>query len=697
MKNKAFTLVELLGVIALIGILSVVIIPKVGNSINNSKEASYIAQEDMIKKAVNDFLIENTYLLESNDTVTITLGVLKQGGYLPINIKNPKTRKDFSNESLITITKNGNNYDIKLNLVDLENVTETIDSNSPMLVLNGNYIEYVEVNSEYQEKGAYAYSDTGDRLNVSNPTIKQNNNVVSQINTSTLGTYNVIYEVTHNGKTTSATRTVIVRDTEAPTIIFPKDTMIHTSEVAGFDPLNGVSATDNYTNNVTVSANNSSLANLPGNYLITYTATDSSGNTTTERRVINVDGNFANYYVNLEYIESTGTQYIAPGVKANQNTGFDIDFISYDRISYVTGEFGTIFGARTDYRTNGYQLTTYNNTTLQGHFLFGTNETYQNIRYNAGIIPGIRQQISFRNRVLTLPDNTTTTVTNYTFETPSTLTIFAMHQTNIGENGKVRLYNFKLYDGNTLIRNFVPCMRNSDNEVGLYDLVNNKFYINSGTGNFKYKKLDEVSSERLYTRLDYIEATGTQYINSNYYPTPKTGIDADFQFTSVIAQGRVFGIGTSEGTSNFLSFEFYINGSNQFAYAYKDGNGNWVTTSKVADTNRHSINFNLGNNYLLIDYGNIYKQQLQGTATVQSQYPIYIMAENYDGTSVRWYPDKTKIKLYSFRIYEDGVLQRNMLPVVRNSDGIAGLYDTLNDVFYKSNGSDEFIKGNPTN
>ena len=132
MKNKAFTLVELLGVIALIGILSVVIIPKVGNSINNSKEASYIAQEDMIKKAVNDFLIENTYLLESNDTVTITLGVLKQGGYLPINIKNPKTRKDFSNESLITITKNGNNYDIKLNLVDLENVTETIDSNSPI-------------------------------------------------------------------------------------------------------------------------------------------------------------------------------------------------------------------------------------------------------------------------------------------------------------------------------------------------------------------------------------------------------------------------------------------------------------------------------------------------------------------------------------------------------------------------------------
>ena len=96
MKNKGFTLAELLGVIVLLGILSTVIIPKIGDSIQSSKETAYKAQENTIKKAVDDFLIENTELLETNETITIKLGTLKQGGYLPLNIKNPKTKKDFS-------------------------------------------------------------------------------------------------------------------------------------------------------------------------------------------------------------------------------------------------------------------------------------------------------------------------------------------------------------------------------------------------------------------------------------------------------------------------------------------------------------------------------------------------------------------------------------------------------------------------
>lgn len=34
------------------------------------------------------------------------------------------------------------------------------------------------------------------------------------------------------------------------------------------------------------------------------------------------------------------------------------------------------------------------------------------------------------------------------------------------------------------MRNFIPCYRRSDNVIGLYDLVENKFYTNAGTGNF---------------------------------------------------------------------------------------------------------------------------------------------------------------------------------------------------------------------
>lgn len=491
MKNKAFTLVELLGVIVLLGILGVVIIPKVGDSITNSKETAYITQEEQIKKAAYDFIVDNIELFDNTNTITIKLGVLKQKGYLPINIKNPKTRKNISNESTITITKTNEKFEITLNLIDLIEVTENIDNNSPIIVLNGNYVEYInvnsnetEINSNLIENGAKAYSSTGVELTEITTQIKIGETEKTSIKTNTLDTYEITYTVTDNGKTTSATRTVIIRDNEAPQITFQKETNLHVSEVETFNLEKDLVITDNYDSNPILTIN-STLANRPGNYVVMYTAIDSSGNQTTERRVINVDGNFANYYTNLEYIESTGTQYIDTGVIANQDTGFDIDFISYNEIAKGTAYgSGTIFGARKTYRDSGFQLTTFNETNLLGHFLFGTNNTITNIRYSAGIIPGTRQQISFRNRVLTLPDNTTTSVTNYTFETPSTLTIFALHQTSISENGKVRLYNFKLYDGDRLIRDFMPCYRNSDGLAGLYDEVNDTFYTNAGTGEF---------------------------------------------------------------------------------------------------------------------------------------------------------------------------------------------------------------------
>ena len=289
MKNKAFTLVELLGVIVLLGILGVVIIPKVGDSITNSKETAYITQEEQIKKAATDFIIDNTELLETTDTITIKLGVLKQKGYLPINIKNPKTRKNISNESLITITKEGNNYNIQVSLIDLENVTENVDDNSPIIVINGSYIEYVEVNSTYEEKGAKAQTSTGQRIDNISIQIKQNNQEKTSVDTSQLLTYNVIYSATDtNGKTTSVTRTVIVRDSKAPTITFPTETTLIANQVNGYDLRQSVIVSDNYDTNTTLSIN-SGLSNLPGKYVVTYTAKDSSGNEITERRVIIVE------------------------------------------------------------------------------------------------------------------------------------------------------------------------------------------------------------------------------------------------------------------------------------------------------------------------------------------------------------------------------------------------------------------------
>lgn len=51
-------------------------------------------------------------------------------------------------------------------------------------------------------------------------------------------------------------------------------------------------------------------------------------------------------------------------------------------------------------------------------------------------------------------------------------------------NGKFRFKEVKLYDNDILVRDLVPCYRIVDRKVGMYDLVNDIFYTNAGTGEF---------------------------------------------------------------------------------------------------------------------------------------------------------------------------------------------------------------------
>ena len=48
----------------------------------------------------------------------------------------------------------------------------------------------------------------------------------------------------------------------------------------------------------------------------------------------------------------------------------------------------------------------------------------------------------------------------------------------------MRLYSCKIYNNEKIIRNFIPCYRKTDGVVGVYDLVEKKFYTNLGTGTF---------------------------------------------------------------------------------------------------------------------------------------------------------------------------------------------------------------------
>ena len=68
--------------------------------------------------------------------------------------------------------------------------------------------------------------------------------------------------------------------------------------------------------------------------------------------------------------------------------------------------------------------------------------------------------------------------------TGGTLYLFSVHNGGSYTSASAKLYSCKIYKNGTLIRDFVPC-RNASGTLGLYDLTNNRFYENAGSGDFE--------------------------------------------------------------------------------------------------------------------------------------------------------------------------------------------------------------------
>jgi len=78
-----------------------------------------------------------------------------------------------------------------------------------------------------------------------------------------------------------------------------------------------------------------------------------------------------------------------------------------------------------------------------------------------------------------------TTGTIRTFTTPQNLIVFGYYSSPTTRSlSAIRLYHLKLWENNIIVRDFIPCYRNSDGEIGLYDSINDIFYTNQGTGVF---------------------------------------------------------------------------------------------------------------------------------------------------------------------------------------------------------------------
>ena len=107
MNDKAYTLIELLAVIIILGLILTLTTPKIIDLLNNSKENIYERQKELIIDAAQRWAVDNIQKNSTNDYITIE--ELKKDGYINKDtVNNPKTKENMG--GCVFITKDNNKY-----------------------------------------------------------------------------------------------------------------------------------------------------------------------------------------------------------------------------------------------------------------------------------------------------------------------------------------------------------------------------------------------------------------------------------------------------------------------------------------------------------------------------------------------------------------------------------------------------------
>lgn len=197
-------------------------------------------------------------------------------------------------------------------------------------------------------------------------------------------------------------------------------------------------------------------------------------------------------YTRLQYLKSTGKQYIDTRLIPTNNTGFKLKFSTENKNTNSTGSFGTMFGVRYNYAKNGFQLSTFSLGgwgVLNGSFFYGTDFVDDtSARYDPYFYePNTIQTVSLRDGIFTRATGEEINVLPPDLVINESLLLYALKETSrdvVDEKAKMSLYECEFYEGDRVIRHFIPAKRNSDSEYGLYCTITKQFYTNSGSGSF---------------------------------------------------------------------------------------------------------------------------------------------------------------------------------------------------------------------
>ena len=371
------------------------------------------------------------------------------------------------------------------------------------------------------------------------------------------------------------------------------------------------------------------------------------------------------YDAEIAYLESDGNAYIDTDIVLTSAHIIDIDFTHKASQRLIGTRSSTIasigfYGSTVDLYANA---TTITNGRLTSTFTVGT-------RYKVHVENG-KRQIKDSNNVVLAQNTFWAESFNTGYKTP----IFALRWNNSSPSADVGcIHSISItYQGNKIL-DMIPVRKGTTGY--LFDKVSGKLFGNAGTGSFTLGQ--DVGEGAEAEEVAFLQGTGTQYINTGYYPNNKTVLHAKYRCTTT-GDTPLFVRWT--GASTYDTFGAYVRYTTQSIIYY----GRY-SNSKLAFID-HDVSEDVE---LTIGLTSI---TLNGETTpitreaFTSTYPLWLFYGNNMGELL----GVSHARIYSCTISEDGVTLLDLIPVQYN--GIGYMYDKVSGQLFGNKGTGKFIIG----
>lgn len=267
-----------------------------------------------------------------------------------------------------------------------------------------------------------------------------------------------------------------------------------------------------------------------------------------------------------------------------------------------------------------------------------------------------------------------------TFSNQRTIAIFGINSggTILSPASPIDVCSCKIYKNGVLVRDYTAVNSPS---VGLYDAVSGTVFTNAGSGSFTYGEFDK----NAYTPLEYISDEGGAYFDSGAKGGYSVPIVSKFRFTDNTNNVTLLGY---RGSSDWCEFDINY-GSTVKMYYRLASTATWGALYNATQAN-------FVNQDIVLVKGTtnsawLYKNATQIGSTVSpSASSSYVTSGNLFIGALNL--GSSYAQPFTGRIYYVGIgSSRSFVPAKKN--GVAGMYDNYNDVFYPSATNTQFIAG----